>query len=89
MRCECQWSNMQYLLIQHEVVEHVVKEDVEQRVATAASRVVIGLNGHEATEQGIEYIQHRKDGLAYVVVNVSHGIAEGRRAPVFKRQAFR
>lgn len=50
-------AEVQDLFVQHVIKEDVIKKNVEQRVAAAAGRIVIGLNGHEAFEQGIKNIQ--------------------------------
>lgn len=72
VRLKGQHTHMQYLLVQHEVVKHVVKKNIEQRVATAAGCVVIGLNRHKPPEQGIKDVQHGKNGFSNAIVNLTH-----------------
>lgn len=63
---------MQHLLVQNVVKENVVKKNIEQRVAAATSRVMVGLQRHEPAEQRIKNVQHGIDCLSYVVVNLTH-----------------
>ena len=88
VRLEGQHANVHYLLVQDEVVEHVVKENVEQRIATTAGSIMIGLNGHEPPEQGVEYVQHGKNGFSNAIVNSTHEVANLNQFSLFGSLEF-
>jgi hypothetical protein len=72
VRLEGDKAKIKHLFVQYKIVKHVVQEDVEQRIATAAGSIMVGLQGHKPPEQGVENIQYGKNGLSHLVVNLTH-----------------
>jgi len=66
----------------------VVEKDVEQRVATTAGCVVVGLDGHKPPEQRIEDVQNRKNGFSNAIVNLTHEGTNLNQIPVLSRLQF-
>jgi hypothetical protein len=50
----------------------VVKKNIEKRVTATAGGIMVGLQGHKAPEQRIEYIQYGKNGFPYPVMDLTH-----------------
>ena len=63
---------MHNLFVQNKIVKHVVKKNIEQRIATTAGRVVIGLNWHKPLEHRVKDVQNGKNGFSNAIVDLTH-----------------
>ncbi len=65
-------AKIENLLVQNEIVKEVIENDVEERIAATASRIMVSLQGHETPEKRVKYIQYRKNVFSYLVMDLTH-----------------
>jgi hypothetical protein len=59
-------------LFKYKIIGDRIDKEAQNGIGAAAGRVMIGLQGHEPPEDGIENIQHLKDRRTYGIVHSSH-----------------